>query len=493
MAKIPDLSLKSASLLKGELNRSGKLRDVYSPLQNLQDENDRTLGNFTTEKLNFDLEHPVDILIQDSYDGSTNMILNDDKNQPRLIGTRFAVQEDKTFKIVDHVGYRDTNIYDEKTFDIDTSLKAIAKKIPQVHYEGQIQNAGTLKCGAYTFYFKLADADGNESEVLAESGIVQIHIGEDINPDEMRMGMQDEDSCKSVHFIIDNIDSGFDYVHVLYARSSSGNDQAAVDNYAKVLFDYPVYDETADITITGREQILGISAKELYTDYADIECVKTQTVVNNVLFFGNIDKKERDWEAMRRASWKIIPSCNQKANVGVIPADYKITVTDSNRDYAGGYYNSKNVYYRLGYWPDEIYRFGIVYIFNDNSMSPVFNVQGIDLSRFNVGEKPDADLFFQTDGAEWESEPDDFYFKRADMYSRTQNLENTDSFTQLEGSNFYRLNSRGVIKFPKTRTATPNFGGKLIPEPLYISFDLSNIGKNDLNSDVTYQQFCELH
>jgi len=54
------------------------------------------------------------------------MILNDDKNQPRLIGSRFSVIEDGQFKITDHTGYKDTNIYDENTFDLDTSLKTIA-------------------------------------------------------------------------------------------------------------------------------------------------------------------------------------------------------------------------------------------------------------------------------------------------------------------------------------------------------------------------------
>jgi hypothetical protein len=44
----------------------------------------------------------------------------------------------------------------------------------------------------------------------------------------------------------------------------------------------------------------------------------------------------------------------------------------------GCYYNAKNIYYRLGYWPGEIYRFGIVYIFEDNSLSPVINLQGVD-------------------------------------------------------------------------------------------------------------------
>jgi hypothetical protein len=33
---------------------------------------------------------------------------------------------------------------------------------------------------------------------------------------------------------------------------------------------------------------------------------------------------------------------------------------------AKGYYDSKNVYAKVGYWPDEYYRFGIVYIYNNN-------------------------------------------------------------------------------------------------------------------------------
>jgi len=37
------------------------------------------------------MEHPVDILIQDAYDGAVNLLLNDDKNPPRLINSRFSV------------------------------------------------------------------------------------------------------------------------------------------------------------------------------------------------------------------------------------------------------------------------------------------------------------------------------------------------------------------------------------------------------------------
>jgi hypothetical protein len=204
------------------------------------------------------------------------MLLNDGKNTPKLINSRFSVVDNNEFKIPVHTGHKNTNIYEEKTFDIDTSLKAIAQKIPQIKYDGLTQFAGSLLCGAYTFYFKLADADGNESEVLAESGLVQVYIGGNSEPDvNVRMGIEDENTGKSVNFTLTNLDTGFDYVHVLYARSSSGNDQAAADTYHKILFDYPISNGECKITITGQEQIIKISAEELYTDYADIESVKS--------------------------------------------------------------------------------------------------------------------------------------------------------------------------------------------------------------------------
>ncbi|WP_442911561.1 hypothetical protein [Lachnospira sp.] len=45
-------------------------------------------------------------------------------------------------------------------------------------------------------------------------------------------------------------------------------------------------------------------------------------------------------------------------------------------EYTGEYYNTNNIYHYTGYWNDEIYRFGIVFIFNDNTLSPVFNIRG---------------------------------------------------------------------------------------------------------------------
>jgi hypothetical protein len=41
---------------------------------------------------------------------------------------------------------------------------------------------------------------------------------------------------------------------------------------------------------------------------------------------------------------------------------------------AKGYYDPLNVYNKVGYWPDEYYRFGIVFIYNNNQLSPAFNI-----------------------------------------------------------------------------------------------------------------------
>ena len=40
------------------------------------------------------------------------------------------------------------------------------------------------------------------------------------------------------------------------------------------------------------------------------------------------------------------------------------------------YYNAQNIYYKLGYWDEEIYRLGIVYILPNGELTPVFNIRG---------------------------------------------------------------------------------------------------------------------
>ena len=98
----PEIIINQSNILKASRNKTGDLTNSYSPFQNLTSESTELLGDFTTEKLNFDLEHPVDIIAQDNYDGSVNLILNDGKNTPKLINSKFSIQNDSKFLIHDH-------------------------------------------------------------------------------------------------------------------------------------------------------------------------------------------------------------------------------------------------------------------------------------------------------------------------------------------------------------------------------------------------------
>jgi hypothetical protein len=125
---------------------------------------DTALGRFTTEKLNFDRYNAQDMLIVDEFDGSTNIIINDDQNNPRLINSGFSVQEDNTFLIPEHYTQAVTNIYDNETLHEDTQLLKLYNAIPKLSFLGF--GDGAFKCGSYVFYFRLADSVGNMSNII---------------------------------------------------------------------------------------------------------------------------------------------------------------------------------------------------------------------------------------------------------------------------------------------------------------------------------------
>ena len=113
----------------------GKLVYEYSPFKNYRKKDGKgQLEDFETNELNLSLENPVNILPQWSYDNSVNLIINDGKNTPKLINSRFSVTGQNQYQIIDRKGNNDTNIYDEASFDIDTSLYKNYTKILHQYY-----------------------------------------------------------------------------------------------------------------------------------------------------------------------------------------------------------------------------------------------------------------------------------------------------------------------------------------------------------------------
>lgn len=336
------------------------------------------LVDFITDELNFSLEHPVHIIPQYSYDGSTNLIINDGINTPRLINSRFSATGKNTYEIIDRKGNNDTNIYDQgDQFDIDTSLYKRVVKIPKIQFKGTY-SGGNLKVGNYYFYFKLSDADGNETDFVGESGLVSIFIGfEDYCA--VHTGQKNENSFKQVRFQLTNIDSSYDYVCVYYSRSTAEAEDNFVTQYAKINKKFLVNNaEICNIIITGNEDIMEVTSADINLNYNTVDSVVTSATCQNMLFLANVHKPDIPYEELSDLSLRFLPYLKQETYTVDIDQNYGISTSNK------GYLDPLFIYNKTGYWGKEIYRFGIVYILPNGELSPVFNIRGNrDIKEFN--------------------------------------------------------------------------------------------------------------
>ena len=350
----------------------------YKPFFNMRLNKGETRGSLAeldTEKLNFSLTAPVDMIPQQSYDGSVNLIINDKRNPPRLINSRFTVREKNTYERVDRLGENDTNIYDVDKFQLQTSLQKLYSLIPVVQFNGETPS-GNLRVGNYIFYFAYCDADENETDIVAESGVVSIFKGQNKSPNSIDGGFRDENSYKSVSFTLKNIDSEYSYIKVYYVRYSADMNQHRILNAYKIQQKYQVKDNKCNMLITGLEYAEEISEDDINIQYSNISTAGSQAVVQNRLFLGNIEQVDPLYRDLQDVSLRILPSYQKiKGSELIGDVDYRYcdySVLQENYEY----YNSNNIYNYVGYHPGEIYRVGIVYMMNDNSLSPVYNIRG---------------------------------------------------------------------------------------------------------------------
>lgn len=407
---------------------SGDIANCYSPLQNLDRTNGR--GNFTSGKLQWDSLTPLQMEVLPEYDGSVNIIINDDKNEPKSINSGFSVTENNTYLIPEHYGNAVTNIYDEETLQGDVSLFKFYNRIPTLTYNG-LTDAGSLKCGSYIFYFRLCDTDGNVTNVIQESGVVQIHVGKS-KTKKIRMGLELENTHKAVSFTLSDIDKTYDYVRVYYEVSTSGETGNFVTQYHMIDKNYPIKDSTCDIEITGAEPVVDeLTLQDIQMRYADIQTAKTHAVQSNILFLGNVSQHEEHYDELRKLAWRIIPEEIEVKDLGHINQDYKF--------FNGyGYYDTENVYKYVGYWPDELYRFGVVFIFENNKVSPVYNIQGCDFAT-----ELNPKHYQKENGEYWDYEPDDLFFRK-DKRTNSRGVIHFSPGSVIDTSDHYIIKAKGI-------------------------------------------------
>lgn len=432
--ELTDSQLTSNSTWKWYKN-SSQLSISESPILRKPGE----LVDFETNELQFSVNHPVNILPQYSYDGSVNLILNDGKNIPRLINSRFSPLGKNKYQIVDRKGDNDTNIYDQGAqFDIDTSLYKKTNYIPKLTFRGTL-SSGNLSIGNYHFYFKYMDADGNETDFIAESGLVSIFIGDE--PYNINSGFRNQNSYKGVSFTLSNLDSGYQYISVYFTRATSDINQNSTTTAYKINQKFLINSANmCQVKITGFEDNIEISLDEINLSYQIAGSVQTQASCQNRLFLGNLAKTTIDYKELTDISLRFVPRITREDyNIqSKVSSDYRL-----GTDYANSYYNTKFIYNKVGYWTSEIYRLGIVYILKDNTLSPVFNIRG----KANISESENYAEF-------------SYYLNSGDRnYISYQEDTNLIIYSDPNESNSSLENAKGVISIKDVDTTSRGIYG----------------------------------
>lgn len=380
--EFPALSL---SYYLNQIRPYGNIVYEYNPLRNYRLSSDTVINgelveagsivDLDTDGFNFSLNNPLEIDAQSSYDGSVNLIFNDNRNIPRLVNSRFSVLQNNTYEVVDRIGNNDTNLYDSEQFDLDTSLYKRVNTIPTITFNSVLPS-GNLKVGNYVIYIKYADADGNETDFVGESGIISCFIGGDRDPFSIDGGFRDQLASKSISLTVSDIDSSYDYIKVYYTRSTSDVDSNRVVTAHEIDRKFPVRNNSCNVTITGSEETKDIPVSDINIQYSIIDKAKSQTVCQNMLFLGNSCKPDMMYKDLSDISLRLLPyliESDSERFIGKTSYDYSDL---SDQSYSHEYYNTLNIYNKVGYWNEEIYRFGVVYIMKDGSLSPVYNIRG---------------------------------------------------------------------------------------------------------------------
>lgn len=343
-------------------------------------------SEFTNVNLGYSKETPITIEIQDSYDGTVNLILVADGIPTKIINSGFSKKSEMIGEWIKRNQTADTNIYhitDTDKLNQEINLIRTSNVLTNVDLLG-VQSGGQLKGGNYTFYIKFGDADYNQTDVVAESGIVSIFNGNDGVPSTISGTLADERTDKMIHLAITGLNHVYSKIYIYYSREYSDTQGYRMTEYG--MFNEPIDmiqkedEETFEsgekgqsIWLTGFEQMVSINSEELNVDYHTIDWARAEAQHSNMLFLGNVGQKETF-----TLYHKLEDFTSNPLNVKTfIEQGSLVDVSDNNDSFSDkNYYSVKNIYYSLGYWPNEWYRFGIVYILNDGSTTPVFNMQG---------------------------------------------------------------------------------------------------------------------
>jgi hypothetical protein len=308
-----------------------------------------------TEKLGFSIGNQIDATFRLRRGCERTVYWVDPK--PRL----FVIDKPEEFQ--DSV----TGDWDISKFNLFKSYKSI----PVVTDLEVIDGGGQLAPGSYNFSIRYLDQDFNPTEFITSTETVMIYNTSIIQSYRDIRGATKEvnqsylnftDSNKSIKISLDpaSLDTSFPFYQIAITEANTGNGLISDTKYTQEIStrDSVFYYTGINFETQGTQEEVTIF-NQLIEKATSIEQIE------NRLVLGDVEGKQVNFCKLQKYASQISSDLiTKEVFLSSIPID------DGNSKDPAAHFNG------VGYMPGEIYSFGIVYIFEDNSLSPVFHIPG---------------------------------------------------------------------------------------------------------------------
>ena len=334
-----DNSISEIGILDNNCNYTPIVNDVYS---------------IPEDKLNFKVEYQIQATYRLRKGCEKTIYFTDNLNKPRY----FNFNKLSNFKNSD-------GTWNSSKFNLQKTYE----KIPVFEKIDVLDSGGNLEAGSYNIAIQYVDENLNATEWITVSNIIKIYndlsnksyseINGSINSAVDYLNYPQTNKAIRVNFESSSLDKDFLYYRLAIIESNNGSGLVS-----KVVYTENIPTTKNFYIYTGSNGVSYGSEEEILQFTNIIEKAGSIEQIENRLILGNITGNQTNFCKLQKYASRIKADC--------------ITKTVKLNDISD-LSNPKNPLQNingLGYMPGEIYSFGIVYLFEDNTTSPVYHIPG---------------------------------------------------------------------------------------------------------------------
>lgn len=309
------------------------------------------------DKLNFKVSHQIQAKYRLRLGCEQTVYFTDDYNKPRY----FNLNSLADFKNPD-------GTWSGRKFNLFKDYSST----PEFDNIEVLNSGGILEPGSYNIAVQYLDEGLNPSEWITTSEVVHVYndlttsdyldIRGSINSDVDYLNFPR--TTKSIRVTLDNLDNSYIFYRLAFIEATSGTGFVTAVKYSEVI---PV--EKNYYIYTG-ENAAGQGTEEEIAFFNNI-IYRAGSIeqIENRLILANTQGKQVNYCDLQKYASRIKADCITKKVI-------LNNITDPRNPKNPSMQLGDMVTGGLGYMPGEIYSFGIVYIFDDGSLSPVFHIPG---------------------------------------------------------------------------------------------------------------------